>query len=66
MLREQGDIAGSKTMVQNEMPVVPECFLASGRTHGEEQKNTCVTIQTMSKHFVSSLNSRQAVHKHLT
>ena len=28
-------------MVQNEVPVVPEYFLASGKTHGEEQKNTC-------------------------
>ena len=46
------------------MPVVPECFLASGKTCGEEQKNTYVTIQTTLKHFVSLLNSRQAVHKH--
>ena len=37
-------------MVQNEMPVVPECFLASGKTRGEEQKNTYVTIQTTLKH----------------
>ena len=51
-------------MVQNEMPVVPECFLASGKTRGEEQKNTYVTIQTTSNHFVSSLNGQQAVHKH--
>ena len=51
-------------MVQNEMPVVPKCFLASGKTRGEEQKNTYVTIQTTLKHFVSSLKSRQAVHKH--
>ena len=50
-------------MVQNEMPVVPECFMASGKTRGEEQKNTYVTIQTMLKHFVSSLNSHQAEHK---
>ena len=50
-------------MVLNEAPVVPERFLVSGTTRSEEQKNTYVTIQTMSKHFVSSLNSRQAVHK---
>ena len=50
-------------MVQNEMPVVPEYFLASEKTRGEEQKNIYMTIQSTSKHFVSSLNSRQAVHK---
>ena len=49
-------------MVQSEVPVVPECFLASGKTHGEEQKNTYVTIRNTSKQFVSSLNSRQTVH----
>ena len=49
--------------MQNVMPVVPECFLASGKTRGEEQKNIYVTIQTTPKDFVSSLNSRQAVHK---
>ena len=31
-------------MVQNEVPVMSECFLASGKTRGEEQKNTYVTI----------------------
>ena len=44
MLREYGDIAGSKATVQNEMPVVPKCFLASRKTRGEEQKNTYATI----------------------
>ena len=45
MLREWGDIAGSKTMVQNEVPVVPEWFLVSGKISGEKLKNTYVTIQ---------------------
>ena len=48
-------------MVQNKVLVVPECFLARRKTRSKEQKSTYVTIQTMSKHFVSLLNSRQAV-----
>ena len=50
-------------MVQNEVPVAASSAQMYGKTRGEEQKNTYVTIQTTSKHFVSSLNSRQAVHK---
>ena len=40
------------------MPVVPECFLASGKTHGEEQKNTYVTIQTTSTYTLCELTQQ--------
>ena len=60
-------ISGSKTIVQNNSAKRrasrPECFLTIRKTSSKEQKNTYVTIQTTLKHLVSSLNSRQTVHK---
>ena len=50
-------------MVQNEVPVVPECFLASRKTCSEEQKNTYVRDHSNYAETLCELaNSHQAVH----
>ena len=39
-------------------------FLGQVERPVARSKRTYIAIQTMSKHFVSPLNSRQTVHKH--
>ena len=51
-------------MVKNEVPAKYLNVFAKWKDHSEEQNNTYVTIQTMSKHLVSPLNSHQTVHRH--
>ena len=51
-------------MVQNKVPAKCLNVFAKWKDHSEEQNNTYAAIQTMPKHFISSLNSRQTVHKH--
>ena len=57
--------AGSKTIVQNKVPVgLNVSWQFSRKTGSKEQKHSVrVTIQTTLKHLVSLLNSCQAVHK---
>ena len=50
--------------MQNKVPAKCLNVFAKWKDHWKEQSNTYTAIQTMPKHFVSSLNSRQAVHKH--
>ena len=54
-------------MVQSKVPVMPAGMFPAWQVERPvaRSKRTLmyVTIQTTSKHFVSSLNSRQAVHK---
>ena len=47
-------------MVQNKVFNV----FAKWKDHSEELNNAYAAIQTMSKHFMSSLHCHQAVHKH--
>ena len=58
-------------MVQNEVSVAPKCFLASGKTRDEEQKNTYIRdhsnyVETLCELAQQSLSCTQTLDQQAT